>query len=976
MSKLSESKIQQLKGNYTKRQHIYGALAESIQSIVERLLKAHNIRFQLVSNRIKDPDSFAEKLRTGSHRITSFEQMADIAGCRVIFYLEGDAKKFAEILEEEFEIVKRDDKVPEDDYNGYHRVVKLKSPRADLPEYKEFQGMQCEIQLTTVPFHAWSEMNHDLIYKDRDQLEDFDPEGYGAIKQILRETMRDYIKPAVQKFEIAEALAVRIREGQQVLGPDFLSTIPSSSSNNEMYEKLKQLEKYVGQLGVTKLAKETDIVGLLDASFEQSKKNKTENIKSAYYGDIPGKTAGDILSVIIDTFDKPGLKYYHYEQTLDWLVRHYSIADTDDAKKKITTAISQLARYDYYVLKQTGYQFQVKLVELLEAKSINEIVDNNAPYFVALESLLATEISGESFDPKTQALTIMQGGLVHNEELAAIRQAALNMLFKAYKEANSMPVKKEVLRILSRAALLPQSGDYSDEIRDMVLGNAKSIMSFYASVAKDTPNPLLMNIEEDCGRLHKRYGDESLQPMLSQIINEAKKRPEYQVYRIICGYTDEIAYTRHWPGNTKELEEVIDRYITTMTAEKYPYWTKIILAMTKSYRPGTRSLTHLSTFLHQVGKKAPEFALVLIDKHVDELGFGMQSLLAGLLISDMRETAITKIDEFIESGKYLEPIALAFSQDRYDTERLVKILDKSVEQGDASSLIATLQSLVSAYDTTQDKKDVRSAVLKAIKELNKLDVTNWAGAVWYIPWLKDLIEDLSGSERQALLDGLLNEDHLDYDSLALLASVAKNEPAGIIKFFEKRVKNQIGKDSFSFDAIPYSLDELSETLAPNAPVVLKEIMSWYKKDEALFHWEASRFIADLFPSFSEPLPTELKKIVESGQEDEVKNIVLRILREYNGQPFVHEILKEVIAKYGNKFDSEINMGFLSTGVVTGEYGIVNAFSAKLEEIKSWEEDENKNVREFYKRFKKYMEKNIEREKKHSDDQKGFLEAGL
>jgi hypothetical protein len=44
-------------------------------------------------------------------------------------------------------------------------VLTLKANRTSLPEYARFAGPRCEVQVQTTLNHAWSEMEHDIIYK-------------------------------------------------------------------------------------------------------------------------------------------------------------------------------------------------------------------------------------------------------------------------------------------------------------------------------------------------------------------------------------------------------------------------------------------------------------------------------------------------------------------------------------------------------------------------------------------------------------------------------------------------------------------------------------------------------------------------------------------------------------------------------------------------------------------------------------------
>ena len=85
-----------------------------------------------------------------------------------------------------------------DEYNARHIVLRLKENRFNLPEYSEYKGLLCEIQLTTVLFHAWAEIQHDIIYKPNKELLEFDKPAFDNINNYFKEIMEKYLKKLVE----------------------------------------------------------------------------------------------------------------------------------------------------------------------------------------------------------------------------------------------------------------------------------------------------------------------------------------------------------------------------------------------------------------------------------------------------------------------------------------------------------------------------------------------------------------------------------------------------------------------------------------------------------------------------------------------------------------------------------------------------------------------------------------------------------
>ena len=156
---------------FEKNRERYEKFSSKIREILEEKLRVNKIKSQAVQNRAKDLISLRNKLKENNSLIK--KDIEDLAACRVIFYFEEDMDKFANLIKDEFEVVRRKDKLSPDDYNSIHVIIKLKEERTNLVEYSDYKNLLCEIQLTTALFHSWSEINHDIIYKKDPALEKF-----------------------------------------------------------------------------------------------------------------------------------------------------------------------------------------------------------------------------------------------------------------------------------------------------------------------------------------------------------------------------------------------------------------------------------------------------------------------------------------------------------------------------------------------------------------------------------------------------------------------------------------------------------------------------------------------------------------------------------------------------------------------------------------------------------------------------------
>src|SRR6266481_3869850 len=155
---------------YSARFETYSAFTRLLHATVENLLRAAGIEYLSVASRPKSIVSFVEKMTRKEY--SSTDEVTDLAGIRVITFIEGDAAEAAKLLRASFvsHPEKSLDKSEElgDSQVGYrsiHLICELGKDRVALPEYKPFKGLLFEIQIRTVLQHAWAEIDHDRGYK-------------------------------------------------------------------------------------------------------------------------------------------------------------------------------------------------------------------------------------------------------------------------------------------------------------------------------------------------------------------------------------------------------------------------------------------------------------------------------------------------------------------------------------------------------------------------------------------------------------------------------------------------------------------------------------------------------------------------------------------------------------------------------------------------------------------------------------------
>jgi hypothetical protein len=126
----------------------------------------------------------------------------------------------------------------------------------------------------------------------------------------------------------------------------------------------------------------------------------------------------------------------------------------------------------------------------------------------------------------------------------------------------------------------------------------------------------------------------------------------------------------------------------------------------------------------------------------------------------------------------------------------------------------------------------------------------------------------------------------------------------------------------------------------------------------------------MFPAFPENLAQELTALAATGTDDDV-GFILQVLRAYQGQQTTHEVVRELVARLPAD-DRRLEVAQIclqSTGVVAGEFGLVEAYRTRKVQIETWLSDPRPQVRRFAERFIRRLEQSIAAEQRRAEEDK-------
>ena len=216
------------------------------------------------------------------------------------------------------------------------------------------------------------------------------------------------------------------------------------------------------------------------------------------------------------------------------------------------------------------------------------------------------------------------------------------------------------------------------------------------------------------------------------------------------------------------------------------------------------------------------------------------------------------------------------------------------------------------------------------------------------------VAEFSLEERHEVVKNLYLLPQIDYQAEEVLAEIAKRAPRDVVEFLCARLYGPVDHDieladnvGEKYEALPYQLYKLQDPLSTDPEMVVQKVLDCYRKDSASFEFRGARLLQVVFPQFSEAFKRALVELVRGGGDAELQ-FVAGVLRAYNGETFIHPVAKELIKRLppGSPLVMEVEIALQSTDVVSGEYGMAEAYEKKRLEALVWLQDPDDHVRTF------------------------------
>ncbi|MFI2350359.1 GTP pyrophosphokinase family protein [Streptomyces sp. NPDC019443] len=164
---------EELTAEFQARRGNFAELCEELKFSLTRKLNEAGIKFHSITARVKELESFLEKVERKEYA-DPFVEAEDLAGARVVCLFMNDLDRVDSVISSIFEVLGKEDKVNEGEvsafgYMSHHYICRL-SDRYAGERYDGLKRLKFEIQVRTILMDAWANMSHYLSYKNEQSI--------------------------------------------------------------------------------------------------------------------------------------------------------------------------------------------------------------------------------------------------------------------------------------------------------------------------------------------------------------------------------------------------------------------------------------------------------------------------------------------------------------------------------------------------------------------------------------------------------------------------------------------------------------------------------------------------------------------------------------------------------------------------------------------------------------------------------------
>ncbi len=903
--------------DYLSLQLLYVDFTNYVENKVKNLLIENNIKYQSISSRVKSYNSLEKKLTdpmiNGIHR--NIKNLNDLSGVRVIFYDESELNRFRSLISDSFKV---------EDYNPSSDITRYDGTNITISLSKnvgKFNGLKCEVQLTTLISHAINEFGHDIIYKDVDELKSKDIDEYTIIENIFEE-VRNNVLNIYASLEVINRRVQSIKDGAKnvelILSEEVINNLNNSNSFNDVENIMQKM---------------IDIIPLVNKDPDKYKRINDLGIIPKIVNKFSELPHEEAIFLSYDNFEYKytklleflqRYKYLWVEEFKDVLVKTYNISKTNNIVSRFDKFVESLLNMDKAESAKgfANYNIHEKVFPLIADNNIdNHIRLKLAECYCDLRFNYCEEAGMDKVSFINGKLPIADD---YKHRIYQVVGVILNMLLTNYSE--------EVLRSIININYCLE-GDYEvfkeNPIYDFFNEHYDELDIYIKNRLYDS----LCLRKKSCfkeSRLYNKLKEDNIQMLFALLFNHHVEEPiggkhnEKSEYRLNCL----LKYITDFKDNN--VNDIV-----------------LILKSLNIADPNCVDMYIGGKHLFKIGYET-NYGKEILEQQWNEY------ILLGVVKHDKKYNLNIQNEE--EAIKILKAMNMINEIDEKLLELLIKLADKLKSEQIELEL---LRVIANNSDLNINEK-YKKYFLNKIDSYNKNSNGIIGNLLLNYQAQESILKKYKKSEINILLNNYRYCDFCQLDEL-FLNDLFERYPDKLRKLFRWKATNNPRKDLFnSYNFVDLSnCSNFSVELLNNISLcieILKEKEHYYK----------SNYIRYLLGDYNSNIEKSIIEYLSKCDDNKDYEAVIRLCRIFDVSLSCWKIYEEIISKldYDDKLLNEIDSNLFS-GVFSGEDGLANSFNEKYEFFKNLKSRNNK--------IKKFAQREIENYKILYQEEKNKLD---
>lgn len=654
---------------------------------------------------------------------------------------------------------------------------------------------------------------------------------------------------------------------------------------------------------------------------------------------------------------------------------------SENVRKKADEGLRAIAGYNLKVFYGDGEQGgigaipQKETIEELEALKDDNLNEAFSAVLTLADGLLSPTMEGTRWS--YQSLTISRGATPALPGVAEIRAGAIKLLKRLYGLAATTQDKLKVLAALSNATRTHNIGESNADATTVIAENTVDVLGFFQKLINTEDLQIVQTIESKSYWMYFHAGRDEVSKAALAIEQTIAQHAEYQIYKVLIGFEgifvnwEELRKSDSYREDTDQLRRAkASEFALGINAQNYEEWRQRVVNYAKTESDDLAMFPVFYHFLESFAHAQPKLVLRLILEDAERIERFLIPLFRGLWAGPEQSEIKRLIESWAKEGRYLYQSTKQFLDNaNLDRQVLALLLQRAAERNDLSTVALVMS--VAASNFSDDKPFlIDEFFLPALEVLTEKKNANWIFDLWFRPQMRRVIHKLPDHGVDLVLRNLLHIEKIDYHTEEILYVIAQGAPEKILRFLCQRLAEDGRKEtSRTFDAIPYEMHKLNEPLSKIPRDAVRTVRQLYDGDFSMFIYRGARLLKIIFPQFPPEFEAELLSIVQEGGDENLE-FVLAIARNYEGQPFIHNVCRAIIRVIppGSQYRTEVAIALQNTGVVTGAFGFAEAYEQKKDEVKHWVNDPDEKIQEFAKWYITGLDHMISADRKRAEEE--------